>query len=243
MDDRELLALEATTIFDLTESGRILRGNSPDQKAGPRLWLAGCSSGNMVLIRHEVRESTARAIEALVAEEPPLGADGTPVHLSDYLELLAAERTVERWDAGLIWAFPGQHDYRHPAVLVRSDTPEGTRLLARLRTRGMPETLVAAGFVDVGEFWAPWCVALSGDEIASIAFSAGLRPASAEVGVYTFPGFRGRGFAAAVTAGWAWLPALAGRVLFYGTSRTNVSSRRVVERLGLRYLGASLTIT
>ena len=32
--------------------------------------------------------------------------------------------------------------------------------------------------------------------IASIAFAAGLEPDSAEVGVYTFPAFRGRGYAA-----------------------------------------------
>jgi len=243
MDDRDLLALEAATIFELTESGRILRRNSPDQETGPRLRLAGCSSGNLVLIRHDVSERTAQAITALAADEPPLRADSAPVRLDDYLELLAAERRVAQCDAGLIWTFPDRLDYEHPAALVRSDTPEGGRLLARLGDHRMPEALVAAGFVDVGEFWAPWCVAISGEEIASIAFSVGLRPVSAEIGLYTFPASRGRGFAAAVTAGWASLPALSGRALFYSTSRSNLSSQRVTERLGLRYIGASLTIS
>lgn len=244
IDDRDLLAIQAATIFVLTESGRILRTNAPDQAAGPRLYLAGCVSGNVVRIRRDVAERTAQAIESLAAHEPALRDPGsTPVHLDDYLELLAAEAPVEQRDAGLIWTFPDRLDHQQPAALVASDTPEGDRLLARLNERGMPEALVALGFVDAGEFWAPWNVAFDGDEIASIALTARLGPASAETGVTTVPAFRGRGFAAAATAGWASLPALSGRVLFYSTSRTNVSSQRVAQRLGLRFIGASFAIT
>ena len=83
---------------------------------------------------------------------------------------------------------------------------------------------------------------LAGDEIASLAFAAGVGPASAEVGLYTFPAFRGRGLGAAATAAWTSHPALAGKTLFYGTDRENVSSQRVVERLGLPVLGTSLSI-
>jgi hypothetical protein len=143
----------------------------------------------------------------------------------------------------LIWAFPGQLSSTHDATLVGSGTPEGDRLFARLAKQGMPASLVAQGFVDVGELWAPWCIALHQGEVASIAFAARLGPRAAETGVTTVPAFRGRGFAAAATAGWASLPALRGRALFYSTSRMNVSSRRVAQRLGLRFLGASLEIT
>lgn len=143
----------------------------------------------------------------------------------------------------MIWTFPDHLNHQHLVTLVASDTPEGNRLLARLGEQGMPAALAAAGFVDVGELWAPWCVALDGDEIASIAFTPGFGPASAEVGVYTVQEYRGRGLAAAATAGWATLPAFGGRTLFYGTSRTNVSSQRVAERLGLRFIGTYHGIT
>jgi len=33
------------------------------------------------------------------------------------------------------------------------------------------------------------------------------------------------------------MPALQSRALFYGTSLTNISSQRVIARLGLRFLG------
>jgi hypothetical protein len=244
MDDRDLLELQAATIFAPTDSGRILRTNAPDHAAGPRLYLAGCTSGNVVRLRHDVADRTAQAIERLAADEPPLcHPHSTPVHLDGYLQLLAAEAPVEQCEAGLTWTFPDHLDFEHPAPLVRSDTAAGDRLLARLTEEGMPDALVTAGFADVGEFWTPWCVALQGDEIAAIAFSVGAGPANAETGVYAFPAFRGRGFAAAATAGWASLPALSGRTLFYSTSRSNVSSQRVVQRLGLRFLGASLRVT
>jgi hypothetical protein len=244
MDDRDLLALEAATIFALADSGRILRMNAPDHGPGPRLHLARCASGNVVRVRHDVGGRTAQAIESIAADEPALRhPDSTPAHLDDYLQLLSAEAPVEQCEAGLAWTFPDRLDYHHPAALVCSDTPDGDRLLARLAEQGMPEALLALGFVDVGEFWAPWCVALHGGEIASIAFAARLGPAGAETGVTTVPAFRGRGFAAAATAGWASLPALSGRTLFYSTSRTNVSSQRVAQRLGLRFIGARLSIT
>ncbi len=243
MDERDLLALDTATTFALAPSGRILRMNVPDNGPGPRLYLAGCSSGNVVRIRYDVAERTARAIERLAAGEPILREAGsTPVHLDDYLQLLAAEAPVERCDPGLAWVLPKPLTYRHPALLVSSATAEGDRLLARLTEQGMPAALVDLGFVDVNEFWAPWCVALHRDEIASIAFAARLAPASAATGVATVPEFRGRGFAAAATAGWASHPALARRILFYGTSLANVSSRAVARRLGLRFLGPTLSI-
>lgn len=183
-------------------------------------------------------------IELLAADEPPLShPDSAPIHLDRYVELLASEAPIKQQQAGLNWCFPKQLEYVHHAQLVSSGTDEADALLDRLVEQGMPEELEALGFVDVREFWAPWCVALCGDDIASIAFSARLAPAGAETGVATAPSFRGRGFAAAATAGWAVLPALRGRSLFYGTHRANRSSHRVAERLGRRFLGASMAIS
>ncbi|MBI5946515.1 MAG: GNAT family N-acetyltransferase [Chloroflexi bacterium] len=242
-DDRDLLEVDVATCFVLTESGRIARVNSPERSPGPRLYMAGSASGNVLRLRSDVGDLTARAIEELAAAEPAFhGPDATPVHLSDYQRLLAAEAPVERVEPGLIWNFPARLDFEHPAPLVASGTPEGERLLTRLNDEGMPPALVEMGFADAGEFWPPWCVALDGGEVASIAFAARLGPLAAETGVATVSAFRGRGFAAAATAGWASLPALRGRTLFYSHSRANVSSRRVTERLGLRFIGSSLSI-
>ncbi len=195
MEDHDLLALEASVLFVMSDSGRVVCENSSDRSAAPRLSLAGCASLNIVRVRDDVDEKTSQAIESLAATEPALREpESTPVHIDEYVELLAAEAPVEDFGSGLIWTFPERLAYEHSATLVASDTAEGYRLLARLAEEGMPAALVAAGFVDIGEFWAPWCVALDGDEIASIAFAARLGPAAAETGVFTVPAYRGRGF-------------------------------------------------
>ena len=84
----------------------------------------------------------------------------------------------------------------------------------------------------------PWTVALDGERVVSLCHTPGpLRPHAAECGVWTDPGFRGRGHAAAVTAEWAALVRAPGRHLFYSTDAANRSSQRVAARLGLRPLG------
>jgi RimJ/RimL family protein N-acetyltransferase len=104
----------------------------------------------------------------------------------------------------------------------------------------VPAGFAEMGFVDVSDFWDPWCVALQDGEVASVAFAARLSETGASLGLATQPEFRGKGYAAAATAGWTRAPALRSRALFYGTDPTNISSRRVAARLGLRFLGASL---
>ena len=165
-------------------------------------------------------------------------------HLDDYVDLLSRETPVEQRSAGLIYSFPNHLEYEHDVTLISSDTPEGDRFLAGLAAdRAMPQTLMALGFLAATEIWAPWCIALHHGEVASIGMTARISPAGAEAGVITVPALRGRGFAAAAVAGWASLPSLHLRALFYSADRTNISSQRVAERLGLRFIGASLRLT
>jgi RimJ/RimL family protein N-acetyltransferase len=84
----------------------------------------------------------------------------------------------------------------------------------------------------------PWTMAVEGHRIVSICHTpVPLTDRAAECGVWTDPGFRSRGYAAAVTAEWAALLRPSNRYLFYGTDADNVSSQRVAERLKLRFLG------
>ena len=60
---------------------------------------------------------------------------------------------------------------------------------------------------------------------------------AAECGVWTHPDYRGRGYAAEVTATWADILRSSGRYLFYSTDAANLSSQRVAARLQLRPIG------
>jgi hypothetical protein len=127
-------------------------------------------------------------------------------------------------------------------AVVVSRTAAGDDLLARLELEGIPFGLADMGFADTGHLWPPWCTALLGGTVGSIAFAARLSPVGAEVGVATVPEARGRGLAAAATAAWSAHPDLADRARFYTTAVENRSSRRVAERLGLTLLGPTISV-
>lgn len=240
MTDFELLEIQAATMF-VTAGGRILRENDPDHSSGPRLYLGGCASGNIVRIRHDVDDKTARAVAALAAQEPPL-IDADP-RLGTSTNTSACSKPRSRYGSQR-----SDSSTTCPATSPMSSggmcplpfrRPRRGRLLSALAVQGMPEALVEVGFVAVTDFWEPWCVAFCAGEIASIAFAARLGLAGADTGLNTMPRFQGQGFGPAVTAAWASHPSLRERTLFYSTDRTNRASRRVAEKLGLWFIGAS----
>jgi hypothetical protein len=245
--DLRLLRIELETMIALSPTGRILRESPPDGSEGPRLFFGGCAGGNVAAVRHDLDDEIARRAEALAAAEPPwFDIETLPACLDALIALVSGETLAQAATPALIYRLPNSLTYATDAVIVRSDQPEGVALLERLAREGMPPHLVEAGFVGLEDFWAPWCAALIGAEIAALAFAVRLggrgAEKGAEIGVYTFPGFRGRGLAAAVTAAWSALPELADRTLFYSTHKTNVSSRRVAARLGLRQFGVSISL-
>jgi hypothetical protein len=229
-----LLDVQAATRFALDGSGRILHEHAPDLGPAPRLWLAGSAAGNSLRLRADVPAEIARGAAELVDRELPISErDAVPSCLDALAELLGAPPT-----RGVTYLFADDAPRRPPGALVLSGTAEGERLLRR----GLRPAFAELGFRAEDELWPPWCVALDGDEPAAIAFSARLSPVGAEVGVFTAPAARGRGFAAAATEGWAASPALRGRVRFYSTSLENGSSQRVAERLALELVGPAVEI-
>jgi hypothetical protein len=240
-EDLRLLHVDIDAMFLMSASGRIERENDPDCSPGPRVFFAGCRVGNITRIRHDVEDRVARSVLDIFAKEPPWrDPDLMPEGVAKIAELLPeGQRAV---NVALIYRLPNGVTYDHSAPIVRGDSAEGQAMLARLAEVGMPEYMQAAGFKGVGDFWEPWCVALDDGEIASMAFAARLGKTGAEIGVYTFPKYRGRGLAAAVTANWASMPSLSHRALFYSAANSNKSSQRVTARLGLRRIGASVRI-
>ncbi|MEJ1967516.1 MAG: GNAT family N-acetyltransferase [Rhizomicrobium sp.] len=238
----DLLELHAATGCVYSPEGRMIRVNSPDAVPPPRMHLAGCESGWIVRFRDDVDDRAARAIEELVRREPPLRRPGTtPRFAEDYRALLGVAEPLSARNYGPVHLLPHGTRASSRIAIVRHNTPDGDALWTELAA-GMPPGLAEAGFTSVDDFWAPWCAALVEGEIAAIAFAARLGGHGADIGVYTLAPYRGRGLAAAVTAAWSALPELRERTLFYSTHRDNLSSQRVIARLGLPYLGESMRL-
>jgi hypothetical protein len=242
-DDLRLLHVDVATMFVMSSSERIERSNDPDCSPGPRLYFSGCPLGNVVRVRGDLNNQTAKRLLAIGEQESAWrNPDALPRCLGKFIDVLSTDQPVATVAPHIIYRLPNQLKYEHSATIVRGDSAEGAAMLSRFAERGLPQPMLAAGFKGVGDFWEPWCVAVEREEIAAIAFAARLGDSGAEIGVYTFPNFRARGFAAVVTARWSSMPSLDGRALFYSTARSNRSSQRVAARLGLRMIGASVSI-
>lgn len=235
-ENLEALRTDVASMFALDGERRISFENEPGSPAGPRLFVAGCADGVVVAARQDIDAATVERARALA--EPWADLDAPHPKLSE-IAALFPEAKVSR---ALIYRLPRGVAFEADADFIDSETAEGEALLARLMRDGVPAHLAEAGFVGVEDFWAPWCAALVEGQIAAMAFAARLGEGGAEIGVYAFPAWRGRGLAAAVTARWVGLPALAGRALFYSTLVENRSSQRVTARLGLPRLGSSFRI-
>ncbi len=242
--DAQLLAIQFQTAFVFERSGRISTTNDTGRSPAPRFALSGCAFGNVCGVRADVTDHVAARLMDLAALGPPfIDQSSASRHVDRYIELLSRDALVPKPCLGVTYVLPNEIAYQHYVRLICSDSLEGQELRATLAAQGVPAGLVEMGFVDVSEFWDPWCVALERGEVASVAFAARLSATGADVGVATSPRLRGKGYAAAATAGWARMPALRSRALFYSTDQTNISSQRVAARLGLRLLGASLALS
>ncbi len=241
MKDLDLLGLEMETGLVMVAPHRFVRVNSPGEAHGPLIALAGCAAGNVVAAHTNLDDALARrALDFVAAAQAWADGDRLPPWVGALAAMVGIDPATLA--GGPAWVLPNGLAFAHPAHIVAGESEAGTAMLARFAARGMPPALVEAGYVDVGELWAPWCVAMAGEEIAALCIAARLGERGAEAGLYTFAPYRGQGFGAAVTAAWSRLPSLAGKTLFYSTQWTNTSSIAVTQRLGLRRIGASVGI-
>jgi hypothetical protein len=238
------LKVDRRTLFILTADGRIERENDPDMSPGPRFWLAKCQEGIVFSVRVDVPDEITGELACLAIAELPFAVPHVPPrYLDRYTQLLTRGCVVARQASGMIYTLPHSLHYESRAELISSDSEKGQHLAQCLSERGMSRGMLELGFRHVADFWPPWCAAVIDSEIVSIAFAARISEVGAELGVATVRAFRGRGLAAAATAGWSSLPSLQSRVLFYSTDQQNSSSQKVARRLGLRLRGTSLRIT
>jgi hypothetical protein len=240
-DTRALLALQAHTLFEISQRQRIARTRDPSNAPAPRLYMAGGADGWVGYVREDVNEARAIGIAQLIRQEPPVtGPGATPRFVDQYRNILESA-PVTPHNFGPVHRLPRGTQAPVDVKIVREHTPEGDALVERLWRDGTPEALVEAGFTDLSHFWSPWCVAMSDGDIAAIAICVRDGLMAREIGVYTLAPYRGRGLAAAVTAAWSTLHPRH-PVLFYSTHRDNRSSQRVIDRLRLPFLGESFRL-
>lgn len=226
VNDLEMMRARIDTLFIHDERGRMLCLNDRDKRPAPRVYLAYTSDGYVLRCGRHVSDRIASRLKTIVGEQSPVeniqSVPGVVSAIQNVLEQPASDEA-------------GGPAYRFPEPMPSAGTV--TQLVesdVEIARTTFPWLLS-----ELADWWPCFAVVQDGAAV-SVCFSARIGAAVCEAGVETLPAFRRRGYAAAVTAAWAVAIRESGRVPLYSTSRHNLASQGVADRLGLIPFGADV---
>jgi hypothetical protein len=223
------MELHTEALFTHDEHLRLLAVNEPwpVKPPAPRFFLGRSMAGaHICRLRYDIPGALAAEIAALCDSEPPIQDVAKPLHLEAYMRLFHAQQ----FSMALCFLIP---ETAIPSMQVVGITPENAGLL-----HGGFEWLIEE------LAYAQPCVAVVAEGRAvSVCRSVRITSRAHEAGLETLAPFRGKGYAAQATAGWAMAVRAAGCIPLYSTSAENLSSQSVATRLGLELYGVSFSIS
>lgn len=226
------MRLHVEALFTHTAEGLLEAVNEPGGGPAPRFFIGRTREGPVLRFRHDVDPDIRRALE-LAASEDATAQSGdldVPTDPTQYRDILALAAAVEKSWAGPAYWFPNEFPSTAGAVRV---TDANAKLL---------EQLMRGWLGDVSLCQPMFALPLD-ERAVALCCSVRQTAEAHEAGVETVAPYRGRGYAARVTAAWAGAVRAMGRVPLYSTSWQNEASRAVARKLGLIRFGNDLHIT
>jgi len=222
--------LHLATAFVFDGERRITTTREPNPSLAVRFVLARGASSVAWAVRTDVKPEIANELDELAASEPVHAGEWqtAPVHAARYEELLAMD--FAEVDSGPLFEFPAEIAAPDHIVEVRSERELATSF---------------HGWVhgEISEGRAPVMAIVDDGAPVSICFCARRSSTAAEAGVDTGERYRGKGYAARVTAAWALALRARRMTPLYSTSWTNEASLAVARKLGLVTYGTTWTMT
>ena len=205
LNPRELLEIQAATLFRLNAAGRLMYVNEPGDRTAPRVFVGLAATGErFVRIRADVAVEILEAVERCSDEQAILAC-------------IESARTT----------------HRGPAFVFDEDVDAPRDVVAVTDPLRLHPTL-ASWTVDIQRGTALYGVKREG-QVVAICYSSRVGERACEAGVETAPEWRGRGLGRLAVLGWAASVQRSGRLAFYSTTHENLASRRLAASLGLRY--------
>jgi hypothetical protein len=228
IDDRSLMEIRADTGFTYDARGRMLLTHEPraaERRPAPRFLLGRTVDGYVLRFGATVPDALVQRLTK-IGEAEPVGGDLQipPATLAAVRAALERDGPIASAGGGPAYRFPEEFTAAREAIRLTAATIEAVR----------------ATFPWLHDELADWwpCFAVLRDGAAvSVCFSARTGAQAAEAGVETRPDFRGRGYAATVTAAWGAAIQASGRIPLYSTSWDNLASQSVARRVGLVTFG------
>lgn len=213
------------TLFVLDPAGCIRSTREPQAKPGPKFILIRNTVGCLWAVRADLPAETARELDKLARQEPPLiDFRAAPRHAGRYQALLGG-----RGRAGPAFRFPTALAMPEAVVRIEDERP-----LARHFSGWVPGEIAAGR--------EPVMAVLDQGSPVSLCCCARRSTQAAEAGVETAAGYRRRGFGARVVTAWALAIRAEGLTPLYSTDWTNQASLALARSLGLEIYAADWSI-
>lgn len=232
--DYEIMKIHARLLYTHDKSQRILFVNEPPGGTpirAARMFLGRTRDGNIWRFRSDLPETLCAELAELCDKEPIINNfDTPPFFLESYVKLLEQHAPIPGMESGPAYCFTEYPASSKNIVTVTENNAEVLR----------------GGFEDfISELptWQPFVALIENNRAVSVCRSARITPEAHEAGVETLPDFRGRSFAADVTAEWARLVLASGALPLYSTAWENAASQAVAKKLDLRCYGADFNIS
>ena len=228
VDDLGLLDMRAGIDFIYDNRGRMLLSNDPVASArrpAPRFTIGSASGGYVVRYGASLDDEQVRQLQDIVVALP---RPGTPYFREEGLDRFRAFFGDSETFGGPAYCFPSGLTRSSQAIRLT----EANRDLARDTLPWLYEEFAE---------WHPCFVLVSDGKAVSACYSSRIGDRASEAGVDTLPEYRGRGYAAIVTAAWGAAVRSSGRVPIYSTGWSNLASQGVARKLGLRLFGSDAT--
>jgi hypothetical protein len=230
----KLMKLQLEAGYTHDEDSRLLMINEPwdGTVPAPRFVLGRTTDGAILRrFRFDLVPRLVKRLELLAADEIPATNFGEqPKHFDEYLEILEGRQI----NMGPCFFIP-------PGV---GSVVENSMPVIPI-TRNNIENYSLEGFewlIDEIAVVQPCIAYIHQGRIVSQCRSVRISPRAHEAGLETLEGFRGRGLASLVTAGWARAVRRMGALPFYSTSRENTASQNVARKMTLYYYGDTFSV-
>ena len=228
--DLTLARRRVDALFTRDHQGNLVTLNElepvPPPTPAPRIYLGVTAGGIVRGYRRDVPAALRAAIDGFCDGAGPLVQTQGRFSAALQAVLTAGAPDAVAWElsTGPAFVFPGGMNLPEDVTLMEPGQ-------ADLLREHFPFTATW-----LRERWPCYAVVVD-DQAVSICYSARRTSAVAEAGVDTAEAFRGRGYAALVTAAWATAIRVAGITPVYSTGDDNLASQAVARKLGLREFG------
>ena len=230
--DRTLMRAHISALYVHDDRGRMTHVNEPSGQRAPRFFLGRTVDGVEWRVRDDVddRHLLQDLQAAVEGSAVPHGGALEALHSNRFEEILSRSAPVQRIWTGPAFVFPEQFPSSARAVAITEGNADVLR------------PYLAPWIPDV-TLNPPLFAVLHEGAAVAVCCSVRRTPAAHEAGVETAPEFRGRGYASDAVSAWARAVRELGVIPLYSTSWSNVASRAVARRLGLRLFGSDLHLT